>query len=390
MSERRVVLKPGKEKALLNRHPWIFSGAIATQPPFENGEILPVYSFSGTFLAQAYFHQDNSLAGRVLAFNQDPIRQVIEQRLSEAIAFRRQLFSDHSSNAYRLINAEGDYLPGLVIDLYDDVAVIQFNTCGMERLKPLIVELLKTKISLRGIYEKSHSTARQKEGLPDSKGVLFGECPKEVLVNENGVAFLSAVQEGQKTGFFLDQREMRQKIMQLSEGKRVLNCFSYSGGFSLFALKGGARHVISVDSSAEACRLAHENTLLNNFDNNAHQVVQADVFDYLKTADLDVDIAILDPPAFAKRRQDVESACRGYKEINRLAMQKLPPNAMLLTSTCSHFIDENLFQQLLFQAALEAKREVKICSHHIQALDHPVSLFHPEGKYLKSFLLRIV
>ncbi|MES2122687.1 MAG: class I SAM-dependent rRNA methyltransferase [Chlamydiota bacterium] len=390
MSDQRVVLKPGREKSLLNKHPWIFSGAVAEWPLFENGEILPVFSASGNFLAQAYFHRENSIAGRVLAFTEAPIRQVIEERLSQAIALRKQRFSSQTTNAYRLVNSEGDFLPGLVIDLYDDVAVLQVNTCGMERLKSLIVELLKTKLTLRGIYEKSHSSARTQDGLSDSIGVLFGDCPKEVIVKENGVSFLSAIQEGQKTGFFLDQREMRQLIMRCSSGKKVLNCFSYTGGFSLFALQGGARHVVSVDCSEEACRLARENTLLNNFDLSAHEVVQADVFEYLKDHALDFDVVILDPPAFAKRRQDVNNACRGYKEINRMAMQKLPPNSLLLSSTCSHFVDDTLFQQVLFQAAIEAKREVEICGHHIQAADHPISLFHPEGKYLKSFLLRII
>jgi 23S rRNA (cytosine1962-C5)-methyltransferase len=387
--QRKVVLKPGREKALLNRHPWIFSGAVASFPSFENGELLSVYSHSGRFLAQAYFHNENSISGRVLSFSHEPVEQAIDQRLDEAIVLRRQMFDPSITNCYRLVNAEGDGLPGLIVDIYDEWAVIQVSTQGMERLKNLIVEKLKTKLNLRGIYERSHSGARRQEGLPDAIGLLFGECPKEVLVKENGLSILVSIEEGQKTGFFLDQREMRQLILRLSKNKRVLNCFSYTGGFALFALKGGALSVTSVDVSEDACRTARENTLLSHFPLDQHQIVKADVFDYLKNSHSSFDIVILDPPAFAKKRQDVNEACRGYKEINRRAFEMMPKDSYLLTCSCSYFIDENLFQQVVFQAAVEAGREVAICSRHIQAPDHPISLFHPEGQYLKGLLLHL-
>ncbi len=385
----KIVLKPGREKALRNRHPWIFSGAIDSAPPFENGEVLPVYSSHGEFLAKAYFHTENSLCGRVLTFVDEPIETAIEKRMSEAIALREKMFDREVTNCFRLINAEGDGLPGLIVDIYDDLAVIQINTHGMERLKPLVSEKLRTKLKLRGIYEKSHSSARRHEGLPDSLGVLYGECPKEMLVKENGILFLVGIEQGQKTGFFLDQREMRQLICRLSQNKRVLNCFSYTGGFSLFALKGGAQFVASIDSSEGACRYAKENTLLNHIPLDRHEVVQADVFEYLQNPKQPFDLVILDPPAFAKKRHDINDACRGYKEINRRVLERMPPSSYLLTCSCSHYIDENLFQQLIFQAAIEAKREAVICSRHIQAADHPVSLFHPEGEYLKGLLLHI-
>lgn len=388
-NQRRVVLKPGREKALRNRHPWIFSGAIASFPVFENGEVLPVYSDSGGFLAQAYFHNENSISGRVLSFLDEPIENAIDKRIAEAVALRERMFDREMTNCYRLINAEGDWLPGLIVDVYDEFAVVQINTHGMERLKSLIVEKLKNRVKLRGIYERSQSGARRQEGLPDSVGSLFGECPKEILVKENGLSFLVSIEEGQKTGFFLDQREMRQLISRLGKNKRVLNCFSYTGGFSLFALKGGATSVTSIDSSEEACRYAMENTLLNHIPLTQHKVIKEDVFDYLKNCKEPFDVAILDPPAFAKKRGDVNDACRGYKEINRRVFEMMPPDSYLLTSSCSYFIDENLFQQVVFQAAIEAKREVAICSRHIQATDHPVSLFHPEGEYLKSLLLHI-
>lgn len=387
--QRRVVLKPGRDKSLRNRHPWIFSGAIAALPVFENGEVLSVYSESGEFLAKAYFHNGNSISGRVLTFVDEPIGNAIEQRISEAIDLRGKMFDRVVTNCYRLINAEGDGIPGLIVDIYDDVAVLQVNTCGIEQLKTQIVQKLSQKLKLRGVFEKSQSGARRQEGLPDRVGLLFGQCPKEMLVKENGLLFLVGIEDGQKTGFFLDQREMRQLISKLSKNKRMLNCFSYTGGFSLFALKVGAKSVTSVDSSEEACKYAMENTLLNHIPLTQHEVVCADVFDYLKNNKHVFDLVILDPPAFAKKKQDVNDACRGYKELNRRALEMMPPDSYLLTCSCSHFIDEDLFQQLIFQSAIEAKREAVICSRHIQAADHPVSLFHPEGRYLKSLLLHI-
>jgi len=386
---KQVILKPGREKALLQRHPWIYSGAVASFPQFENGEVLPVYSASGEFLAQAYFHTENTISGRVLTFQNEPIEEAIDRGIQEALFLREKMFDRMLTNCYRLINAEGDHLPGLVVDIYDDLAVVQINTCGMHRLAPLIVEKLVKKLHLRGIFEKSHSSARRKEGLPDRIAPLWGECPKEILVKENGLSFLVNIEGGQKTGFFLDQREMRGLVGKLSKNKHVLNCFSYTGGFSIAALKAGAESVTSIDSSEQACTYAKENTLLNHFDLRSHTVVCSDVFSYLEQANKRFDLVILDPPAFAKKRQDVNEACKGYKEINRRAFQMMPPDSYLLTSSCSHFIDSNLFQQVIFQAALEAGRKAAICSRHIQATDHPISLFHPEGSYLKSLLLHL-
>ena len=385
--DKRVVLKPGREKALLKQHLWIFSGAIQKLPECENGEILPVFSSEGRFLAYAYFHTTNSIAGRILTFEDEPIEVSLEKKLKAAISMRHALFNPEETNAMRLINAEGDAVAGLIADLYDDVLVLQIQTAGMDRLRPLLVKLFTQMLPLRGIYEKSNSSARMQEGLGEAQGVLYGDCPKEVLIKENGLLFLVPIHEGQKTGFFLDQREMRQSITEHVYGKRVLNCFSYTGGFSLFALQAGAKSVCSVDSSPSACHIAQENVRLNHFDVSRHRTVNADVFAFLKTEPLDYDLIILDPPAFAKRRQDVPAACTAYKEINRLAMEKGGVGSLLLTCSCSYFIETSLFQNLLFQAALEAKRFIKILSRHLQAKDHPISLFHPEGEYLKGFLL---
>jgi 23S rRNA (cytosine1962-C5)-methyltransferase len=386
---KRVVLKEGREKSLKQRHPWIFSGAIATLPEFSLGEVLPVYSSSGEFLAQAYFHPSNTIAGRVLSFEQSSIENIIRERLNKALHLRRQLFPSSKTNAFRWINAEGDGLPGLIIDVYNDVLVIQIHTAGIERLKPLIIENLIDIFQPRCIYEKSGSSARNLEGLKENTGVIWGEPLEEVEVFEHGIKFLISLPDGQKTGFFLDQREMRFLIGENSNQKRVLNCFSYTGGFSLHALKGGAAFVESVDRCPKALALAEQQVLINGFDSSRHKAVQGDVFSYLEGSSLNFDLIILDPPAFAKKKSDINNACKGYREINRLALQKIPCNSILLTSSCSHYIDELLFQMLIFQAASEAKRSVRILARHIHAVDHPVSIYHPEGAYLKSLFLYI-
>lgn len=383
---KSVILKPDKEKPLLQKHPWIFSGAIASMPGCSPGDIMAVQSASGKFLAQAYFHPTNSIAGRVLSFEDKPILQTLTKRFEEALELRKKLLPK-GCTAYRLINSEGDGIPGLVVDIYGKVVVLQASTWGIERLKESIVEILVKLLSPSSIYEKSQGRAREQEGLESSEKLLYGEKVNEIEIVENGIKFLVRPEEGQKTGFFLDQREMRGFVMRHAKDKRVLNCFSYTGGFSLAALKGGAQSATSVDICSDALALAERNCLLNGFAKERHTSVKRDVFDYLKESPLPFDLVILDPPAFAKKRSDVMNACRGYKEINRLAMQKMPSGSLLLTSSCSHHIDESLFQNLLFQAALEAGRTAKILARHQNAFDHPLSLYHPEGHYLKSLLL---
>ncbi len=392
MVEKKVFLKKDKERFVLqNRHPWIFSGAIDRFPDsIETGDIASLYSFSGQFLALAYFHRENSLSGRILSYEKKPIRQILQEKIEAAFFLRKALVIDKKTNCFRLINAEEDGLPGLIVDFYDGVLVLQVNTQGMEKLKALIIELLISIISPKTIYEKSTSSSRLQEGLDKVEGLLYGEDVSEVTALENGILFTVAVQDGQKTGFFLDQREMRKKIGELSLGKKVLNCFSYSGGFSLYALKGGASHVVSVDTCSKAVELASRNTELNGFPLANHEVLQEDVFTYLQNRDLSsFDIVILDPPAFAKKRQDVDSASKGYRQLAETVFRNSKKGTLLLTCSCSYFIDESLFKQIIFQAASLANRDVKILSHHIHAADHPVSLYHPEGDYLKSLLLWI-
>lgn len=390
MPSRQVVLKPGKEKPIRNRHHWIYSGAIATMPQDVEGGCLPVFSSEGEPLGWGYFNKKNTITGRMVSFDQTPPEEAIVRQLKAAYSLRLQLFEGKETTAYRLVNGEGDLLPGLIIDRYNDVLVVQISTLGMVHMKPLIVEWLVKNLSPASIYEKSLLPSRREEGLNDEQGALFGTVPAgAVEVSENGLRFLVSVLHGQKTGFFLDHREMRQWVREVSKGKRVLNCFSYTGGFSIYAAAGGAIGVDSVDISAPAVQLAEKNMALNGFSSTNHRFIAADVFDFLRNEPLNYDLVILDPPAFAKRQKDQVSACRGYKDINRIALQKMPAGSILLTSSCSYHVDAALFQTVLFQAAVEAGRNVRIIGRHSLAPDHPVNLCHPEGDYLKSLILYV-
>lgn len=397
-----VILKPGKDKPIANRHHWIFSGAIKSLPEFEDDDILPVETANGEFLGYAYFNSKTSISGRMLSFDKTPAEEAIKQNIDKAIAFRDKIFDRKITNAYRLVNSEGDKIPGLVIDLYNDVLVLQIATLGIERLKPMIVEHLIKSLKSRGttrdpdftsgpktIYEKSNLLSRGEEGLQNQEGLLYGEDIDEVEIMENKIKFIVSLKNGQKTGFFLDQREMRKLVGELSEGKKVLNCFGYTGGFSLYAMNGGATTVDTVDISEDAINLAKKNTSLNKIKTEKHGFIAEDVFQFLREKPLEYNLIILDPPAFTKRKTDIIQACRGYKDINRLAIKKILPNSFLLTSSCSYHVDEKLFQTVVFQAAAEANRSARIIGRHRLAPDHPINIFHPEGEYLKSLLLFI-
>lgn len=374
-----VILKKGREKALLRGHPWIFSGAIASIPQVSPGTILPIYSAEGKFLAQGYFNPGNSLVGRILSFQEGEIKEALRKKIVEAIALRKQLI--HTTNAYRLINGEGDGIPGLIVDHYDGHLVFQIHTQGIENLREFFIQEFALLLQPKGIYEKSLSPARQEEGLKPVEGILFGQIPEKIEIVENGIKFDVSIPQGQKTGFFLDQREMRAKIGELSKGRKVLNCFAYSGGFSFYALKGGAREVTSVDSCPKACQLARETPFSN------HTVVESDVFEFLDTTNFDYDLVILDPPAFAKKKGNLEHALKGYQRLNEKVLRKLPPRSLLLTCSCSHFVTDELFQLALFTASQRAERFVRIIGRHTLAPDHPIAITHPEGAYLKSLLL---
>lgn len=384
-----VVLKPGRDKAVKNRHHWIFSGAVHKLPDFDDGDILPVQSSSGERLGHGYFNRKSSIIGRMISFGDEAPGVAVRRSLEQALALRSRFFEPKITNAMRLVNAEGDGLPGLVADLYDDVLVLQVATLGMEKLKPLVIELFTAALHPRAILERSDLPARREEGLDDRTGVLAGEPAEKVRILENGISYWVDLAHGQKTGFFLDQRESRRLVRDIAAGRRVLNTFAYSGAFAVCAVLGGAVRADSIETSAAAIALAQENFELNALPAGSGFFFHGDVFEFLREPALDHDFIILDPPAFAKKRTDVVAACRGYKDINRLAFQRVKTPGLVLTFSCSHFVDEDLFQQVVFQAAHEAGRRVRILQKHRQAFDHPVNIYHPETVYLKGLLLYV-
>lgn len=389
MNEPSVILEEGKEKAVRNRHHWIFSGAVRTLPDGENGSILPVRSSDGELLGHAYFNRQCSIIGRMLSFGPKPPLDAVRENLRNAVALRRRFFDDATTNAYRLVNGEGDNLPGLTVDRYHDVLVLQVATLGMEKLKPVILEMLADILSFRAVVEKSNLPSRAEEGLPDFEGRLYGKAADPAEILENGIRFIVEFAHSQKTGFFLDQREMRRLAGSLARGKKVLDCFAYTAGFSVYALRGGAERADVVEISAKAMDVARKNFALNGFDPQPDRFHADDVFEFLRQAEFEADFIILDPPAFAKKKTDIVQACRGYKDINRLAMKRIATAGLLLTFSCSHFVDEALFQKVVFEAAREAGRSVRILQKQRHAFDHPVNIYHPESHYLKGFLLYV-
>jgi 23S rRNA (cytosine1962-C5)-methyltransferase len=324
----------------------------------------------------------------MINFDSTPPLEALETNLDRAFALRTAALGD-STDACRLVNSEGDGIPGLIVDRYSDVLVLQISTLGIDRLKPWLLEFLEKRTSPAAILEKSNLPSRKEEGLFPYEGLLRGPLPDSLQIRENGLHFRVDPAVSQKTGFYLDQRENRDLVRRWSSGRRVLNAFCYTGGFTVAALAGGAVAVESVDISAPAVDLARTNVALNGGEGPGQTFVIADAFEYLRRRDLPFDLTILDPPAFAKRKGDVVAACRGYKDIHRIVFQKIPEGALVLTFSCSYFVDEKLFRQVVFQAAGEAGRRVRIIGRHRQAADHPINIFHPEGDYLKGFLLYV-
>lgn len=386
-TDLRITLKKGKEKPLLQKHHWIYSGAIQSQPKDRSEKIIPVYAADGKKLGLAALNPGRSIAAHMLAFGEESLEDALRERIFQAVRLRSSFFDSARTNAFRLIHAEGDGIPGLVVDSYNGMLVLQISHAALDPLKEKIVSLLIEMARPRGIYEKSTSFLRKKEGMVEARGHLWGEIDPKPLILENGLAYRVDLETGQKTGWFLDQREMRALIRQISVKRRVLNVFAYSGGFSVAALKGGAFSATSVEISQRCAPLIEENLALNEIDPSRHTFFCQDAFEFLAKEPLPYDLVILDPPAFVKKREDIAAAFRAYKEINRQAFSKMPPGSLLLTCSCSYHVDEELFQNIVFRAALEAGRNVRILSRHVQAADHPVSLFHPESAYLKSLLL---
>jgi len=388
----RVVLLQGKDRSVRLFHPWLFSGAISkVEGNPEEGEIVEVFSKDGEYLATGHFH-DGSIKVRIFSFEQTDANQDFwNSKFLNAFQFRQTLgiTNDGKTNTYRLIHGEGDNLPGLIIDIYDSAAVIQFHTYGMYRMKELITNALKNipGLKLEVIYNKSSETINSKK-FPDAKNeFLLGDLEEKIIL-ENDIRFHVNWVEGQKTGYFIDQRENRLLLEKYSKGKNVLNTFSYSGGFSMYALHGGAVNVHSVDSSKKASELANLNAQLNGYQDK-HVFYQEDVFDFLKKSNDKYDIVILDPPAFAKHLSSVKNAMVGYRNLNVEGIDKVAKGGLLFTFSCSQVIDKLLFRKLIFQAAAQTKRNIRIMHQLTQAPDHPVNIYHPEGEYLKGLVLMV-
>lgn len=387
-AERRLLyLRPGRERSILNRHPWVFTGAVARASGPIDAPVAEVFSAKGERLGAGFFSQHSQIAARIIAFGEEEFTPgVLMQRIVRAVE-RRRHFDRARTNALRLVHSEGDDLSGLVIDRYADVAVVEITSAGLEAWKEHVVAALRETDAPRLVYFKNNLPARKLERLP-LEDERLGEGPDRVEIVENGLRFAVQPSEGQKTGFFLDQRDNRALIRHLVAGRRVLNLFSYTGGFGVYAAAGGAAEVEEVDISAPAIEQAGENHRLNG---SSAKLTVADVFQYSRTLVAgreSRDLIICDPPAFARSRGEVERAARGYKDVNLQAFKLLAPGGMLATFSCSGHMSLDLFQKVVFSAALDAGRSVSIVRRLTAGEDHPVSLYCPEGEYLKGFLVR--
>lgn len=393
-----LILRHGREKPVLNRHPWVFSGAISRiEGTPEPGDLVTVADGKGTPLATAYFNPRSQIRARILSW--DPAEAIDAAfwrgLLARAIRGRELLDLAPETTAYRLVNAEADGLPGLVVDRYGDFLVVQCLTLGIDRRKEALFDLLMELLSPAGIYERSDVDVRHKEGLPQTAGPQRGEAPPaDLIVLENTLSFPVDVLHGHKTGFYLDQRDNRAILgrPELVGDRDVLNVFAYTGGFGVYAAHGGARRITHVDSSAAALELAERTVALNGFTRPDDQYIAGDAFEvlrYYREEGEQFDVIILDPPKFAHTQGGVERATRGYKDLNWLALRLLRPGGLLMTFSCSGLVSADLFQKVVFGAAVDAGREAQILQHLGQAPDHPILLTFPESAYLKGLLCRV-
>ncbi|MCS7003823.1 MAG: class I SAM-dependent rRNA methyltransferase [Cytophagales bacterium] len=386
---KKLLLKKGKERALYNRHPWIFSGAVKDLPNSENGEIVQIFDYQQQLLGYGFFSPKNQIVCRVFEFTSYPItidKQYWFHKIQRAFGLRKQLIDFQTTNCFRLLHAEGDFFPGVIADVYNQTVVLQILIRGTELILESIVEAL-LKLGFQYIYLKTKDVSHSIEKIQTDSGWIGNIGTTIIEVKENNIVFKVDIAEGQKTGFFLDQRDARRLVKEYAFGKTVLNAFSYTGGFSAYALCGGAVLVHSVDSSKAAIQLAKENMLLNGF--SAHEAFCEDVFDFLKQTHHQYDMIILDPPAFAKTAKAVSNAARGYKELNLKAFQKIKSGGIVATFSCSQKIDKELFRKIVFAAAADARRNVRILHQTTQPPDHPINIFHPENEYLKGLFLYV-
>lgn len=408
MPEGTITIKKGREKPVIQQHPWIFSGAIAGAKNAQPGDIVTVTAHDGAFLARGYWNPKSQIQVRILTWQDEPIndewwrrmlKRAIEGRGIQHVAYER---GDAPQAAFRVVNAENDFIPGLVVDRYADWLVLQALTLGIDQRKHTIVELLADLARAKGIFERSDVDVRGKEGLKPSTGLLWGEEPPQLITIDEHVKINVDVRAGHKTGFYLDQTPNRQIIYDLltedfgSDICHFLNLFSYTGGFGLHALNASGVHVVNIDSSREALELAEKNAVLNGFHENrnaqTYEHIQADVFDYIRDAAArgdQYDVIVCDPPKFAHNAQQVDRAARGYKDLNLHAFRLVKPGGYLMTFSCSGAVSVDLFQKIVFGALADSRRQAQILKHLGPGDDHPVALTFPEGAYLKGLLLRV-
>lgn len=390
---KKIILKPKKEDSLLRFHPWIFSGAIQQKDNnIQEGEVVSVYTASGDFIALGHF-QIGSIAVRVLSFSERKIDDAFwKEKIAIAYDLRRSIgLVREDNNSFRLVHGEGDNLPGLIVDVYAGTAVMQSHSVGMHESRTAICKAIKEVLGdrIQNVYYKSETTLPYKADLDAENGYLLGDYSDSVAI-ENGLRFHADWLKGQKTGFFVDQRDNRSLLEKYSKGKSVLNMFCYTGGFSFYAMRGGAKQVHSVDSSGKAIMLTNQNVEMNFPGDERHQAFAEDAFSYLgKMGENDYDLIILDPPAFAKHRDAIRNALQGYKKLNAAALRKIKPGGILFTFSCSQAITKDAFRLAVFSAAASTGRSVKILHQLTQPADHPINIYHPEGEYLKGLVLYV-
>jgi 23S rRNA (cytosine1962-C5)-methyltransferase len=387
----KIILKPGREKSLLHRHPWIFSGAIQhVQGEPAPGATVDLLSSNGEFLARAAYSPSSQIRARVWTFDDEPVDAgFLRRRIQGSIHARQAWNLSRDTDAFRLVYAESDRLPGLIVDRYGETLVLQSLTTGSEFWKETIADILLEQTGLSSIYERSDADVRELEGLPPIVRPLRGSPPDQTTITEHGLSFAVSLAEGHKTGFYLDQRANRLRVRELAKDRDVLDCFCYTGGFTLNALAGGAKSVLSVDASAGALELGRKNASLNGLPPERQEWLEGDVFLLLRKfrdEGRSFDMIILDPPKFAPTHAQADRAARGYKDINLLAFKLLRAGGLLVTFSCSGGVDAELFQRIVAGAALDAGAEVQIVEHLSQAADHPVALNFPEAAYLKGLV----
>lgn len=393
MTTHKVFLKPKKEQSLERFHPWIFSGAISKidgNP--EEGDLVNVYTASKDFIAKGHY-QIGSIAIRILSFQDEIIDDNFWlNRIETAYKVRQAvgLIDNPENNTFRLIHGEGDFLPGLIVDIYGETAVLQAHSVGMHFMRNILAECIikAMKGVVKNVYYKSETTLPFKAELDPTDGFLIGGDKNNIAL-ENGLKFHVDWLKGQKTGFFVDQRENRALLEKYAKGKSVLNMFCYTGGFSFYAMRGNAKLVHSVDSSSKAIDLTNENIALNFGDDSRHKAIAEDAFKYLDRMGNQYDLIVLDPPAFAKHRKALRNALQGYKKINAKAFEKIKPGGILFTFSCSQVVTKDNFRTMIFSAAAMSGRKVRILHQLTQPADHPVSIYHPEGEYLKGLVLYV-